>query len=589
MAAFDNVSLPSPPNIATAGQFGQQLFNMLQSMGQDYQQGQNFRYQQRQQNFFQDPNNQALLQDAIKNGNIGPLYQKLVEVGGAQSAGPILQQILGLKSDEDLAAAIRGASPGGATPVNTTPTAQGPTALTNAAQGQGQGQGATSPRIPYTQPSLSATGTDNEGADTVRSLTAGLANGRPVSPATIANYARALGVDPDAGLSEDQAQRAQTMIANSLARQGSSQAAPPATNDAASGGRPPINAASANQGNESPAVGAGGGAAISPAPTAAAGAIQPSGPRVAQASPAPAGDTFGDRFGASYGNQPGARPTPVGTEDEARRLMAQGNEILARGARAARFSPAAKDLAEKTAQPLFDRAKQIFESIGKYNEPGTNPDVQSELKTSEGVGTAIGKYIGEVIERGGSAYKRLQLLDTVGEALKQGHGNITTGPFAKSALSLKQAISSAFGVEIPGTAEAEVAQKTGFALASQAVKEITSRPTQREVTLALENNPGLLLSEKGSGFMIDVMKQAARQDAQLRKMAFRKENRANWAEVEDNFYKEHPLMSPFDHKRPLGMQDIEALGGGAEGGASGQTQAAPRRFRWTPQGLQPVQ
>ena len=43
MAAYDNVQLPAPPNIATAGQFGTQLFNMLQSL-QDYQKGQEFQY-----------------------------------------------------------------------------------------------------------------------------------------------------------------------------------------------------------------------------------------------------------------------------------------------------------------------------------------------------------------------------------------------------------------------------------------------------------------------------------------------------------------------------------------------------------------
>jgi hypothetical protein len=76
-----------------------------------------------------------------------------------------------------------------------------------------------------------------------------------------------------------------------------------------------------------------------------------------------------------------------------------------------------------------------------------------------------------------------------------------------------------FDIDFKGLSESEVVQKTGFSLASLAVKEITSRPTQMEVKMALQNNPGLLLSKKGSLYMVDIMRQSARQDMKLARLA----------------------------------------------------------------------
>jgi hypothetical protein len=191
------------------------------------------------------------------------------------------------------------------------------------------------------------------------------------------------------------------------------------------------------------------------------------------------------------------------------------------------------------------------------------PGYEGAQAGAKKIGEAQGSVIASYIDRGQSAYKRLQMLDTVGDALQRGGGNITTGPFAEAALRTKQALSSMFGLDLEGVPEAEVAQKTGFGLATQAVKEITSRPTQMEVKMALQNNPGLLLSPKGSAMMIDVMKQAARQDVDLARLASKKENQANWPDVVDKYYADHPLLSPFDHKTPLGMKDVKAIGGTA--------------------------
>jgi hypothetical protein len=117
-----------------------------------------------------------------------------------------------------------------------------------------------------------------------------------------------------------------------------------------------------------------------------------------------------------------------------------------------------------------------------------------------------------------------------------------------------------FGIDVSGLPESEVVQKIGFSLASLAVKEITARPTQMEVKMALENNPGLLLSKKGSLFMTDIMRQSAKQDMKLARLANDPKNRANWPEVVDKFYNDpkNELISPFTGK-PMSVEDVKTL------------------------------
>src|SRR5258708_29901068 len=360
MAAYDNVSLPGPPDIAHAGNYAQMLMQGLSGLGDAYQSGKDFRYKQRQQDLFQDPDSQAMLQDALKSGNYAPVMQKIIQAQGA-SAAPAIGQLMSDQAGARLADAIGG---GGGTPQqpNTSRTGQTAAALDKASARTG---GASSnPRIPYSgsdQPSA----TDNAGGETVRTLTAGIANGRQVQEPTIANYARALGIDPDTPLSAEQEARARKIIGNNLGDV-SGQSPPPATNDAASGGSP-INSAAAAQGNESPSVGAGGGQAISPAPTAAAGGIQPSGPRVAQAPRNTL--TAADR---------GIRPTPVGTEAQAQHAETRAKNMPALQTYYAGRNPKAAEAIGARAAEEEKRAHEIRDSIGKYNEPTpTQKDVET--------------------------------------------------------------------------------------------------------------------------------------------------------------------------------------------------------------------
>src|SRR5258708_27979843 len=170
-----------------------------------------------------------MLQDALKSGNYAPVMQKIIKAQGA-GAAPVIGQLISDQAGARLAESINGG--GGSQPgaVNTSTISQNADGLAKASQ-RLEGGG---PRTPYSNPStLSAT--DNPGGETIRTLTAGIANGRPVQEPTMANYGRALGVDPDTPLSPDHEARARKIIGNNLGGV-PAQSPPPATNDAASGG-----------------------------------------------------------------------------------------------------------------------------------------------------------------------------------------------------------------------------------------------------------------------------------------------------------------------------------------------------------------
>src|SRR5258706_4252833 len=113
MAAYDNVSLPGPPDIAHAGQFAQQLYSMLTGVGESYQKGQDFQYKQRQQDLFQDPDSQAMLEEALKSGNYAPVLQKMIRAQGA-GAAPVIGQLMSDQAGVRLAQSVH--CDGAATP-----------------------------------------------------------------------------------------------------------------------------------------------------------------------------------------------------------------------------------------------------------------------------------------------------------------------------------------------------------------------------------------------------------------------------------------------------------------------------------------
>jgi hypothetical protein len=350
MAAYDNVSLPAPPNIATAGNYAQMLMQGLSSLGDAYQSGQNFKYQQRQNNLFQG----GLPTNANGQPDFAGILQKIIQSGGAPAAASVLPM---LQKQPFFDQAVKDAQGGGQQP-NTGP------ATSSAASGPANITGATQP-----QPQLSATGSDSAGAETVRSLTAGIASGRPVQDTSIANYARAIGVDPDTPLSADQEARARQIIGNNLR------------------GAQPIGSASTggvsapNRGGIKPVVGTGyeqdegstgqgtpvgstGGSPISPAPTSASGNIG--------GAPAQQPQSFNNRFGAAYGNPPaggaaGMVPPGVNPLTYAEALKKRADAIR-RQANTQGIIGIPTKAKEDQAAALDKQADSILEQLGKAGE-----------------------------------------------------------------------------------------------------------------------------------------------------------------------------------------------------------------------------
>jgi len=226
-------------------------------------------------------------------------------------------------------------------------------------------------------------------------------------------------------------------------------------------------------------------------------------------------------------------------------------------------------------------------------EPVKTPEFQGNVAGQEklygSANEAIGKVIGEAIERGGSATRdKLHALDTMESALRAGGDHIVTGPLAEHALKAKQLMSS-LGLDAgdltKGLPETEVISKMNAQLASASAKAMTGRPTQAEFQIWMRNNPGLMTSKQGTLALIDVLRQQAKQDTEFAKVAMNKKNWENFPEVADKWYQEHGgLINPLTNKP---MRDEIAAARGGQGGsgasppggggalAAGATRAAP--------------
>jgi hypothetical protein len=76
----------------------------------------------------------------------------------------------------------------------------------------------------------------------------------------------------------------------------------------------------------------------------------------------------------------------------------------------------------------------------------------------------------------------------------------------------------------------------------------------------MANNPGLMNSTKGSYALINILRQAKEQELALSRHAMNAKNYDNWTDVEDKFFKDNPLKSPFTGK-PLGQEAAPPLPG----------------------------
>lgn len=527
--------------------------------------------------------------------------------GGGQSVAPLMQTLMYSQAGTDAAGVASDAEAGAPSYGGPAP---GPQTSAPPAPG-GPQVAAGPPPAPALPPAQQPSPVANDGAPTLRTVIAETAGANNDSSKVIGTVARELKINPDKPLTPQELEAAKPIIKQRLAaadtktttdagrgppfapmipRDGSK---PPEETRPPSGpvaGPTPAGPSQAGPpGQPGAPVGPGGpvpGAVPPPVPPPAPQAPPPP-QQVAQAAPPPPPRALGS--GTSHIGTPLEGLVPEGMTVG---QFIDGNNKAA-GALAARAiqvgklnGPGATALS-KRAEQIEARNKPVLDAMAKAGEQTpdqknarasgvANPlELEGARTRGKGVDEALGKNVASAIEKGGQdALKRIQMLDTIGDALVQGGGNITTGPAAEMVLKGKQFISSLFGIDVAGQSESEVISKSGFGLASLAVKEITNRPTQMEVKLALTNNPGLLLGPKGSMLMIDVMKQTARQDIALARLAAKSDPR-DWPEKLEEFYDKNPLKSPFTGK-PLGKEDLKILADPAQNPVPPQAQAAIR-------------
>jgi hypothetical protein len=209
-------------------------------------------------------------------------------------------------------------------------------------------------------------------------------------------------------------------------------------------------------------------------------------------------------------------------------------------------------------QAVLDTIKQSAEITPEQKEARaagmSAPDYQSFKKTSEAAGEATGKRIGEVITEGGApARTALNAINVMDDAFTRAGNHLFTGPGAEHVLHIKQAAANWFGADLrfaQGVAEADTITKLNAQLAAASAKAMTARPSQLEFLSFQKNNPGLMNSAAGSKILLSILRQTNQQKIDLGRLAMDPRNRANWAAVEDAYYKAHPIETPFAVQPP---------------------------------------
>jgi hypothetical protein len=211
---------------------------------------------------------------------------------------------------------------------------------------------------------------------------------------------------------------------------------------------------------------------------------------------------------------------------------------------------------------------------------------QGEGAESKAIGEAKGKGVADALGAAQTAPKRIQAVDIIDEASRAGKGNISSGPAADRILQGKQLLNNAFGWDFGNSvAPSEVISKTGYGLAAELARTINSQRggTQGEFFRGLQNVPGLLVSDEGRKALTDIIRQGAKQDLELGKLADRYDSKRDgpWTDVVQKFYEDNPLKSPFSGK-PLGQEDadrLNAIGGGGGQSAAAAPAAGPMKVR----------
>ncbi len=170
------------------------------------------------------------------------------------------------------------------------------------------------------------------------------------------------------------------------------------------------------------------------------------------------------------------------------------------------------------------------------------------------------KIYGPAVEQGSAALSANHTLDYMKNLALTANGNLPSGPAALLDLKAREGLATFLGAPIEGVSEAEGINKLNQQLATASVKAISSRPTQMEFAKALENNPSLLQTPGGRLMMIEILKQDNAAKAGIAQLALDPNNHGpQWIDKVDQYYRDHPLKSPFDNSRAFGKEDIDLL------------------------------
>jgi len=174
------------------------------------------------------------------------------------------------------------------------------------------------------------------------------------------------------------------------------------------------------------------------------------------------------------------------------------------------------------------------------------------------------KIIDTDMEQANKSYDTRGTLALLNDAYKNGGDNISGGPWGNFILQGKQflnqmGIGGDWDEFQKGLNASQVISKLNATLATQMVKELTSRGTQMELALGMKNNPGLLMSNQGAQYMLNILDQVQDQKEKWGQLASQFDpGDHNYLQAKQRFYHTHQILSPFTGKPLVHAADWQA-------------------------------
>jgi hypothetical protein len=214
----------------------------------------------------------------------------------------------------------------------------------------------------------------------------------------------------------------------------------------------------------------------------------------------------------------------------------------------------------------FDPTKIRSFGEGVSMQQAQAAQLELQKKSAEKMAEAHVKPVADAIEEGSKAGQIRNTLGVIRDAYASGGSNMSGGPLGPALLKIRQVANQIFSSDNqvpPGLSESTIVQKMNLALSSQIVKEITSRGTQFEVALGMQNSPGLIIDNRSAIYMTNILDQIQWQKQQLGKLASKVRDPAEWAAIQQDFYDKNPIVSPFTGQPLNGAAlkaDLDQLG-----------------------------